>query len=85
MKISIISPVYKTEKFLKQCIESVLNQTYSDFELIMVSDASPDNSEAIIKAFQKKDVDKISNEIWDNYKQIKNKYRLKRIINRILN
>lgn len=53
--ISIICPVYKTEKFLKQCINSVLNQTYKNFELIMVSDASPDASVDIIKSFQKND------------------------------
>lgn len=53
--ISIISPVYKTEKYLKQCIDSVLRQTYSNWELIMVSDASPDRSVEIIKTYQKKD------------------------------
>ena len=36
--ISIIVPIYKVEKFLPKCIESILNQTYSDFELILVDD-----------------------------------------------
>ena len=44
MKISIIIPVYNVEKYLKRCIESVLNQTYHDFELILINDGSKDNS-----------------------------------------
>lgn len=42
-KISVIVPVYGVEMFLPQCIESILNQTFSDFELILVDDGSPDN------------------------------------------
>lgn len=41
--ISIIVPVYKVEKYLDRCIESILNQTYSNFEVILVDDDSPDN------------------------------------------
>lgn len=41
--ISIIIPVYKTEDYLAACIESVLGQTYQNFELILVDDGSPDN------------------------------------------
>lgn len=44
MSISAIIPVYNTSKYLKKCIESVLNQTYKDFEIILVNDASTDNS-----------------------------------------
>jgi glycosyltransferase involved in cell wall biosynthesis len=45
--VSIIVPVYKTEKYLSDCIESILNQTFTDFELILVDDGSPDNSGVI--------------------------------------
>lgn len=43
-KFSIIVPIYKTEKYLRQCIESVLSQRCDDYELILVDDGSPDNS-----------------------------------------
>lgn len=47
MKISVIVPIYKVEKYLNQCIDSILKQTFEDFELILVDDGSPDNSGAI--------------------------------------
>ena len=43
-KVSIIMPVYNAEKYLNEAIESVLNQTYINFELILINDASTDNS-----------------------------------------
>lgn len=42
--VSVIIPLYKTEKYLAECIESVLAQTFEDFEMILVDDGSPDNS-----------------------------------------
>lgn len=42
--ISVIVPVYKCEKYIEACVESILNQTFSDFEIILVDDGSPDNS-----------------------------------------
>lgn len=47
MKISVIVPVYKVEAYLRQCVDSILGQTFSDFELILVDDGSPDGSGAI--------------------------------------
>ena len=44
MKFSVIVPVYNVEKYLKNCIESVLQQEYKDYELILVNDGSTDNS-----------------------------------------
>lgn len=49
---SIIIPVYQTASFLKTCLDSVLSQTESDFEVIVVNDASPDNSSDILKKYQ---------------------------------
>lgn len=54
MKISIIIPVYNTEKYLTECLDSLINQTYKDLELIIINDGSTDNSMNIIKKYQKK-------------------------------
>ena len=64
-KFSIIVPVYNVENYLKKCLDSIINQTYKSFEIIIVNDGSTDNSQEIIdkyseeypndiKAFQKK-------------------------------
>ena len=54
-KISIIVPIYNVEKYLEKCISSLLNQTFSDFELILVNDGSPDNCGKICDSFKEKD------------------------------
>lgn len=54
--VSVIVPIYNTEKYLKRCIESVLAQTYENLELILVDDVSPDNSAQICREYEKKDV-----------------------------
>ena len=53
--ISIIVPVYNVEKYIKRCIDSILAQTFTDFELIVVDDGSIDKSLEICNAFQKLD------------------------------
>ncbi len=55
MLFSVVVPIYNVEAYLHQCIESVLSQTYDDFELILVDDGSPDNSPAICDAYAKQD------------------------------
>lgn len=54
-EISIIVPVYNVEKYLHQCINSVLAQTFEDFELILVDDGSPDNCGVICDEYAKQD------------------------------
>lgn len=54
-KVSVIVPVYNTEKYLPRCIESILAQTFTDFELILVNDGSTDNSGKICDEYAKKD------------------------------
>ncbi len=51
MKVSIIIPIYKSEKYLEKCLKSIQNQTYKDFECLMINDGSPDNSEEICKKY----------------------------------
>ena len=53
--ISVIVPIYKVEKYLKKCVESILEQTYSNLDIILVDDGSPDNCGNIIEEFRKKD------------------------------
>jgi glycosyltransferase involved in cell wall biosynthesis len=53
--ISIIVPVYKVEPYLRKCIDSILNQTFTDFECILINDGSPDNCPAICDEYAEKD------------------------------
>ena len=54
-KVSIIMPVYNAEKYLGEAIESVLSQTYTEFELLLINDMSADNSKEICREYSKKD------------------------------
>ena len=51
MKVSVIIPVYNVEKYLRRCLDSVVNQTYKDVEVILVNDGSPDNSKEICEEY----------------------------------
>ena len=53
--ISVIVPVYKVEKYLDECVSSILSQTYNNIEVILVDDGSPDNCPAICDEWAKKD------------------------------
>lgn len=53
--VSIIIPVYKTEKYLRMCVDSVLNQTYPNLEVVLVDDGSPDDCPAICDEYARKD------------------------------
>ena len=57
MRFSIIIPVYKTEQYVKQCVDSVLSQSYTDFELILVDNESPDNCPQICDDYAKKELE----------------------------
>lgn len=54
-EISVIVPIYKVEKYLNKCIDSILNQRFTDFELILVDDGSPDNCGKICDEYASKD------------------------------
>lgn len=52
--VSFIVPVYNTEEYIERCILSILNQTYSNIELILIDDGSTDDSGIICDTFKKK-------------------------------
>lgn len=53
--VSILVPVYKAEKTLDACVESILAQSYADFELLLIDDASPDHCPEMCDAWAEKD------------------------------
>lgn len=54
MKVSVIVPVYNVEKYLRKCLDSLVNQSFHDFEVIIINDGSLDNSQKIIDEYVKK-------------------------------
>ena len=54
-KISVIIPVYKVEQYLPECLDSIINQTYKNLEIICIDDGSPDNSGKILDEYASKD------------------------------
>ena len=65
-KVSIIVPVYNVEDYLERCLDSLVNQTLEDIEIIVVNDGSPDNSQAIIERYEKKYPNKVKGYIKEN-------------------
>lgn len=65
--VSVIVPVYNVEKYLERCLKSIINQTYSNIEIVLINDASTDRSGEICCKFKEEDrriilIDKESNE-----------------------
>ncbi len=65
-KVSIIVPVYQVEKYLRKCLDSLVNQTLENIEILVINDGSPDNSQLIIDEFQKQYPLKIKSFIKEN-------------------
>ena len=59
MKISLIVPVYNVENYLEKCLNSLVNQTLQEIEILVINDGSTDNSQKIIEVFQNKFPQKI--------------------------
>ena len=55
VELSVIVPVYNVEKYLERCVNSILAQSFKDFELILVDDGSPDNSGVLCDKLAKQD------------------------------
>ena len=64
--VSVIVPVYNVEKYIKECLDSLVNQTLKNIEIIVVNDGSPDNSQVIIDEYVKKYPDKVKSFIKKN-------------------
>ena len=58
-KVSVIVPVYNVEQYLERCLDSLLNQSYTNYEIICINDCSPDNSGKILQSYAQKYVDRI--------------------------
>ncbi len=55
MKFSVVVPIYKVEKYLRECVDSILSQTFTDYELILVDDGSPDDCPRLCDEYAAKD------------------------------
>ncbi len=53
--VSVIIPIYNVEKYLRECLDSVINQSYTNLEIICVNDGSTDSSGEIVQEYAKKD------------------------------
>src|SRR5688500_18170797 len=66
-KVSVVMPVYNTARYLRESIESILNQTFSDFEFLIIDDASTDESVAIVRSYSDKRIKLIQKPINTGY------------------
>ncbi len=66
MKVSVIVPVWNVEKYIEQCLKSLVNQTLEEIEIIVVNDGSPDNSQTIIDKYVKKYPKKVKSFVKEN-------------------
>ncbi len=66
IKVSVIVPVYNVEEYLPKCLDSLVNQTLEDIEILVVNDGSPDNSQTIIDDYAKRYPDKIRSFVKEN-------------------
>ena len=55
IKVSVIVPVYNVEKYLRQCLDSIINQTLKEIEILCINDGSTDSSPEILKEYEEKD------------------------------
>ena len=55
VKVSVIVPIYNSEKYLKRCVDSLINQTMCDIEFILINDGSEDESLSVIRKLEKED------------------------------
>ena len=53
-KITLVIPVYNSEKYIGRCLDSILNQTYNDVDILVINDGSKDKSKEIIEEYQRK-------------------------------
>lgn len=66
IKVSVIVPVYNVEKYIKKCLDSLVNQTLKDIEVIVINDGSPDNSQEIIDKYKEEYPQKVKAYITEN-------------------
>ena len=55
IKVSVVLPIYNVEQYLERCVNSVVNQTYTNLEIILVDDGSPDNCPQMCEDWKKRD------------------------------
>ncbi|MBQ7969191.1 MAG: glycosyltransferase [Clostridia bacterium] len=66
MKFSVIVPVYNVEKYIANCLDSILSQSYADYEVLVINDGSPDNSQEIIDGYVERNPEKIKAFVKEN-------------------